>query len=231
MSNIEKAKEVMHQLHDGVKYGGGLVMSDQVQGTVDKITSLYEGENKDAVIMAAYLHKCRETKRINPGQKPYALSDVKKNFGPKVAEVVSELSSEPTGDELKARMAAFRQENPNIDLSDKEVEWTVLADWAKGLSKEAQAILLAEKLQNFEVSRDNPNMEKPISWHREYYNTRTIMVEAIKDVSPALYNECVKVKGQGMEALSYEEDHQIYEKAQQDAAFIAECARRGKQNQ
>ena len=150
MSNVEKAKEIMHQLHDGVKYGGGLVMTDQVQGTVDKIASLYEGNNKDVVATAAYLHKCREKKRINPEHGPYALSDVRMIFGPKVAEIVSEVSSEPTGDVLDAKIVAFKQNNPRTGLSDKEVEWTVLADWGRGLSKEAQVILLAEKLRQID---------------------------------------------------------------------------------
>ena len=217
MSNIEEAKKVMHQLHDGEKYGGGLVMSDQVQGTVDKINAFYEGENKDDVITAAYLHKCREKKRINPENLiPYTISDVKEVFGQKVARIVSEISSEPSDEALKGQIAAVKQGHPEVELSDKQIEWTILSGWAKGLSREAQAILLAEKLQNFEVSRDNPNESNPISWHREYYETRMIMVEAIKDASPALYNQCVTVRDEGLRALDarmIEEDTETYMKA------------------
>ena len=211
---ISKAQEVMHQHHDGVKYGGGLVMSDQVQGTVDKIDAFYNGENKEDILTAAYLHKCLEKKRVNPELLiPYTLTDVEKNFGPKVAAIVSEISSEPHGDALKAQIASFKESNPETDLTDKQIEWTILSDWAKGLSKETQVILLAEKLQNYEVSLKNPNSEKPVSWHREYYETRQIMVEAIKDASPALYKQCRDVKEIAMEALFYEDDMDAYLRA------------------
>ena len=261
----------MHQLHDGVDYAGKEIdetgkekkptMSNQVQGTVDKVVACYEGKNKDTVILAAYLHKCLEVKRIDPKELievgkdengksikvlPYTLSDIEKMFGSDVKDIVSDLSSEPTGDALDKKIAAFKQKNPNTSLSKKEIEWTVLADWATGLSKEAQAILLAEKWQNYIVSTKNPNEEKPIEWHERYVRTRWIMIETIRKASfdRMMKNEksmtedekrkeksllrlcagCEQAKENCLEALFYERDLQIHTDAQHFAAVIANVA-------
>ncbi len=218
MSGIQEAKEIMHKLHDGVEYGGGLVMSEQVQGTVDKIRTIYKGPHKAVAVMAAYLHKAMEAKRINPellvnGQSPYKYEDIQEIFGTKTAMIVNELASEPSDkkidprfnrSELEVAVGQWRARNPEFlddDLTNKEFEWMALADWAKGLSTEAQIILLAEKLQNFEVSRDKPNMKKPLEWHKEYYETRMIMCDSIREVSPQLYHQCVLTKNEGMAQL------------------------------
>ena len=108
-----------------------------------------------------------------------------RDFSPAVAGIVSELLSEPEEDKTQT----------------KEQQWQEKTKWAMGLSKEAQAILLAEKLQNFEISRDKPNMKKPLQWHMEYYKTRMIMVDALQKACPALHNECVNVADEGMKSL------------------------------
>ena len=69
------------------------------------------------------------------------------------------------------------------------------------MSPQAQEILLAEKIMNFETSRDRPNPKKPLSWHQEYFHTRMIMVDALKDVNPQLYNIAVKTKDEGLDRI------------------------------
>lgn len=168
---INQAKEIATKLHAGVVYGGGMNMLDQVRQTAELIEQNTILENKDAVVTAAWLHKCREIKRIADGQKPLSIYDVKKQFGTKVAQIVSELASEP-------------DENPDFT---KTQLWEDKTKWASTLSKEAQEILLAEKICNFETSCNKPNPKKEPAWHIDYFKTRMIMVEALKDVNPKLY--------------------------------------------
>ena len=174
------------RLHEGVVYGGGLNMLAQVEGTTQLIRdhSNLTGEEKEVAICAALLHKCFEPKRIAEGQKPLTQQEIIDLAGEKVAAVIDELRSEPE-DENKS----------------KTEQWQEKAAWAKTLSPAAREILLAEKIMNFRTSRDNPNMKKALSWHIEYFKTRMLMVEAIKDTNPTLYKEAVAVKDAGLKKL------------------------------
>ncbi len=51
---------------------------------------------------------------------------------------------------------------------------------------------------NFRVSRDKPNPSKPLSWHKTYYQTRMLMVEALRDVNPRLYHLASQTKDEGL---------------------------------
>ncbi len=201
-NKIELAKKRAHTWHDGVVYGGGMVMTEQLLGTADKIAQYYEGADKDDVLLAAYLYKAQETKRLNdatnknPKAARNAIGAIAMDFSPRIAHIVMELSTEPTGDALEDLKTNVKKMDDR--LTDKEAEWLSLSLWAKELSPQAQAVLLAEKLQNFEVSRDKPNEKKPPVWHIEYYKTRMVMVEVIKDASPALANACVRVAEEGI---------------------------------
>ena len=210
----ELAEKRAHSWHDGVVYGGGLVMTEQVLGTAQNIGEYYNGSNQWETWLAAFLYKAREIKRLNPetkqameddkrdntGNATNAIFATRRDFSPTVARIVSELSSEPV-------------ENSE---QTKTQQWEEKTKWAKTLSREAQAILLAEKLQNFVVSRDKPNESKPPAWHIEYYKTRMIMVEAIKGASPALYKECVKVAEEGIKVQQdkLEKDAALKERAE-----------------
>ena len=171
-----------YEWHSGVVYGGGMVMTDQLNGTASAIDKHYKGKDKTEVLVTALLSKAWEEKRHNEKTKsnPKAgnsYEDLLKNFGLTVAENIRAMSSEP-------------------DLKD----WHAMADWAKKQNPQVQVVLLAEKLQNFIVSRDKPNPKKEPAWHINYYNTRMIMVEALREACPALYVECVKVAEQGIAA-------------------------------
>ena len=190
---LSRARKTAKSWHDGVVYGGGLVMTDQVFGTAKKIEQFYDGPHKEEVLLAAYLYKAREKNRLNDATKKAMdngtadNSNIKiaKAFSPIVARIVDELLSEPAEDKTQT----------------KEQQWQEKTKWALDLSREAQAILLAEKLQNFEISRDKPNMKKPLQWHMEYYKTRMIMVDALQKACPALHNECVNVADEGVKSL------------------------------
>ena len=168
--------------HAGVEYGGGLVMTNQVNGAANAIDIHYKGMDKIAVLITALLSKAWETKRLNEETKnnPNARNSydaLVEDFGKNIADNIKAMSTEP-------------------DTKD----WYEMAAWAEKQNPQVQAVLLAEKLQNFIVSRDNPNPKKEPAWHINYYNTRMIMVEALREACPALYVECVKVSTQGIKA-------------------------------
>ncbi len=180
---MNKCLHQAKRLHNDVVYGGGLVMLDQVLGTTDLIKkhTQFTGKDREVVVCAALLHKCFEEKRIADGVQPMSMDEVEKLAGPKVRSIIEELASEPENESLS-----------------KEDQWKEKAEWAKGLSKEAQEILLAEKVMNFRVSRDKPNPKKPLAWHKQYYETRMLMVEALREANPALYRIAVQTKDEGL---------------------------------
>ena len=175
------------KLHSEVVYGGGLVMLDQVKGTTELVAknSALAPEDKEVAVCAALLHKSWETKRIAEGVTPLTNADVAHIAGTKVAAVVAELATEPESED-----------------KSKEDQWKEKAEWAKTLSPAAQEILLAEKIMNFRVSRDKPNMKKPLAWHAEYFKTRMLMVDALRDVNPALYREAVQTQTEGLDKIN-----------------------------
>lgn len=188
MKQLEnKCLHIAEKLHGGVVYGGGMVMLDQIKGTTNFIKkhSNLKGEEREVAVLAALLHKCFEKKRIAEGVFPLTMDEVKKIAGDKVLSVIQELASEPE-DKNKTKLE----------------QWEEKAQWAKGLSHQAQEILLAEKIMNFETSRDKPNPNKPLAWHQEYFQTRMKMVDALKDVNPELYNIAVQTKNQGLAKIA-----------------------------
>ena len=181
-NQLTLAIERVFEWHSGVEYGGGLVMTNQLNGTANAIDAHYTSEDKTEVLITALLSKAWESKRHNEKTKanPNARNSYEaltEDFGQKIADNIKAMSTEP-------------------DTKD----WHEMAEWAKKQNPQVQAVLLAEKLQNFIVSRDKPNPKKEPAWHINYYNTRMIMVDALKDVCPALHKECVMVAAQGIEA-------------------------------
>lgn len=177
------AIERAYKWHNGVEYGGGLVMTNQLNGTANAIDVHYKGEDKTDVLITALLSKAWESKRHNeetknnPQQARNSYEALVEDFGKKIADNIKDMSTEP-------------------DTKD----WHEMAEWAEKQNPQVQAVLLAEKLQNFIVSRDKPNPKKEPVWHINYYKTRMIMVEALREACPALYVECVKVSEQGIKA-------------------------------
>ena len=177
------AIERAYKWHNGVEYGGGLVMTNQLNGTANAIDVHYKGEDKTDVLITALLSKAWESKRHNeetknnPQQARNSYEALVEDFGKKIADNIKDMSTEP-------------------DTKD----WHEMAEWAQKQNPQVQAVLLAEKLQNFIVSRDKPNPKKEPAWHINYYKTRMIMVEALREACPALYVECVKVSEQGIKA-------------------------------
>lgn len=174
------------RLHEGVTYGGGMVMLDQIKGTTSLIKehSVLKGDEKDILICASLLHKCFETKRIAEGVSPLTTEQIEQIAGPRVLSIIQELMTGPE-DENKTKIE----------------QWKEKSEWAKTLSHQAQEILLAEKIMNFQTSRDKPNPKKPLSWHQEYFQTRMIMVDALKDVNPELYKIAVRTKNEGLQKI------------------------------
>jgi hypothetical protein len=58
------------------------------------------------------------------------------------------------------------------------------------LSADARVVLIAEKIANFETSRENPNTKKPPEWHRNYTTTRKAVVDAAStEIDPLLLDK------------------------------------------
>ncbi len=178
-----KCLYMAQKLHKDVVYGNNMVMLDQVMGTTELVhrNSELRGKRLENLVCAALLHKCFEEKRIAQGVNPLSLDDVERLAGPQVRSIVAELASEPE-DKNKSKIE----------------QWKEKAEWAKGLSSEAQEILLAEKIMNFRVSRDKPNPNKPLSWHKEYYETRMLMVDALYETNPLLHRMATQTRDEGM---------------------------------
>ena len=168
--------------HQGVEYGGGLVMTTQLNGTANAIDIHYKGKDKTDVLITALLSKAWETKHHNETTKnnPNARNSydaLVEDFGKSIADNIKAMSTQP-------------------DTKD----WHEMSAWAQKQNQQVQAVLLAEKLQNFIVSHSKPNPKKEPAWHINYYNTRMVMVEALREACPALYVECVRVSEQGIKA-------------------------------
>ena len=186
---VNKALKVATDLHGNVKFGKSSTMIEQLKKTLnmlDKYTEL-TGEEKEVLLAAALLNKCHEPKRIDTdnGQKPWTKEDVKTHFGEKVGAIVAELMTEPDEPEHLTKME----------------QWAIKADWAKELSVQAQQILLAEKIINYQQTRDDPTPKWSVERHKEYMNSRQLLVDAVKEASPKLYGLALETRAQAFVSL------------------------------
>lgn len=180
-----KCLHAAEKLHSGVVYGGGMVMLDQVKGTAALIkqNSWLQDDDKEVAVCAALLHKCFEQKRITPGVDPLTMEQVDHLAGRNVVNVIQELALEP---------------EDKTGTKSKKEEYEEIARWFKTLTPAAQEIVMAEKIMNFMTSRDKPNPKKPLSWHKEYLETRMLVVEEGKEVNASLYRIACKTKQEAM---------------------------------
>ena len=175
-----KCLYIAEKMHEGVSYGRGLNMLDQIKGTYALMAenTKLNGKERENALSAVFLHKCWEKKRIAENLEPMTMDDIEKHTNKDVRRIVEELASEP---DEKASQTKMEQ-------------WQEKAQWSKGLSLAAREILLAEKVQNFMVSRDKPNPNKTPEWHKEYIKSRMLMVEALKETNENLYQAACNVK-------------------------------------
>ena len=182
-TELARAYDAAEKLHGPVTYGADLSMLDQVLRTAE-LTANAHPPCPDITI-AALLHKCMEAKRIDPSVQPYTTDQLRQEFNANITSIVLEVASEPPESKDKSKIKI----------------WQDKALWASQLSPEAQQILLAEKIANFETSRDKPNPKKPLSWHEEYMHTRMLLVEACKPASDVLYNQAQKTSNEALAAI------------------------------
>ena len=186
---VNKALKVATDLHGNVKFGKSSTMIKQLQKTYDMLDEYSEltGEEKEILLASSLLNKCHEAKRIDTenGKQPWTVKDVETHFGSKVAKVVGELMTEPDEPEHLTKMQ----------------QWAIKADWAKGLSLAAQQILLAEKIINYQQTRDDPTPKWSVERHKEYMNSRQLLVDAVKEASPKLYGLALETRAQAFVSL------------------------------
>ncbi len=190
MTPVEnKALHVAEELHGKVKFGKSSTMIEQLRRTRELLAENTElkGDERDILLAASWLNKCHEAKRIDTenGKTPWTIEDVEKHFGQKVAKVVGELMTEPDEPEHLTKMQ----------------QWTIKAEWAQTLSQPSQQILLAEKIINYMQTRDDPTPKWSVARHKEYLDSRDLMVEAIKSASPRLYQLSRDVKKEALVSL------------------------------
>ena len=127
---IALAESIAKFWHKGVSYGGKKCTSlddesgmfAQVKGTAEKVSTFYQGEDKQEIILAAYLYKALEVEKLNEealkargkATKGDVLRAIAHNFSPKVASIVEELSGDPEKKEGQT----------------KEQEWQEKTKWA-----------------------------------------------------------------------------------------------------
>ena len=221
MNRLAKALELATNWHSGVVYGGGMKMLEQVLGTYAHLLENYKGADVQDVLMTALLSKAWEHKRrtlsvniesISPELRTDAHMAVVEDVSnqkyskaerdalmEKICDTNAEATTNP--DNLEKVFGKHIVDNVRAMATEPDLkDWHAMASWASQQNSQVKAVLLAEKLQNFVVSRDKPNPKKEPAWHINYYNTRMIMVEAVKEASPELYAKCVEVAEQGITA-------------------------------
>ncbi len=221
MNKLAKALELATNWHSGVVYGGGMKMLEQVIGTYTHILDKYKEDDIQEVLMTALLSKAWEHKRRTLAVNIESIAPELRTD--ENMSVVADISNQKYSKDVReALMEKICNTNPDASTAPDNLEkvfgkcvvdnvramslepdlkdWHAMAAWAEQQNNQVKAVLLAEKLQNFVVSRDNPNPKKEPAWHINYYHTRMIMVEAIKEASHELYTECVKVADQGIDA-------------------------------
>ena len=217
MNKLNKAKYIMHQLHDGVKEDGQ-ALSDRIQAAVDKIEKFYDGQDKEDVMIACYLQKVFDRKSIHPkffereDKLPFGFYQIKNFFDYPVARTVFALSIEPDDRPVNASitpittMMLAKQHlancRPDLDyknISNAELEARAVALWTKELPTAAQVIFLANISQDFETTREKvSNLKQPLAWYAEHYRTEMYVADELKDACPSMYSECVKIKDEGV---------------------------------
>lgn len=171
-NKIEEIKEIAKKLHDGVTYGGGLKMYDQVMRCANIATTL---DNPELTALA-WLHKSQEVKRINTGVSALTDHQILTFAGHSVLLAIQEMNS------LDVLEKALEKEG-----KAKAEIWDAMSEKAATLSPLAQQMLIVEKIANFQTSRDKPNPDWSVTKHQEYLDTRWKMVEACRTSSPELF--------------------------------------------
>lgn len=201
---VHIAQNIAHSLHAGKEYGKNSNMYEQIKGLVqvlDKYTTL-QGTEKDNLLAAAWLSKSIEPSKIVEGKVALTLESIAQSCGTKVADIVNELCTEEKKE--KDAEKAFKQEQldagvneENLKKESKDTVWLKKSVDALNLSHGAREILMAEKQSNFINDADTSRTKKGYTWHIEYYMTRMLMVEALKETNLELYNDLrtLAVKG------------------------------------
>ena len=138
---------------------------------------------------------------------------MKKLFGEEPARIVFLLSTEPNDTPVNKSISEatsmdlakqrWNRNNPDAktNMSERELSFRAIALWASELPKTAQVILLAKNLQYFEVAKTKPNIKKPFPRLREEYKLQMYIADALQEVCPAMYQECIKAKTDALKTL------------------------------
>lgn len=193
-SIVLKAQELAYLLHNGKEYGRNSNMYEQIKALVEVLNpyTTLQGQDKDTLLAAAWLSKSNEPSKLGPEQQPLSISDISSIFGADVSKIVDELCTEEKKEKEAERAYKQGQLDQGVKQEDlkkepKESVWLKKSIAALTLSHGAREILMAEKQSNFINDADTTRTKKGYAWHIEYYTTRMLMVEALKDTNPQLY--------------------------------------------
>lgn len=190
------AEQLAHSLHEGKEYGKNSNMYEQIKCLVevlDQYTTL-QGADKENLLAAAWLSKAIESSKLAPGKEALTLEGITEACGHQTADIVNELCTQEKKE--KDAEKAYKQIQLNAGVPEdslrkepKDSVWLKKAQDALHLSHGAREILMAEKQSNFINDADTSRAKKGYAWHIEYYMTRMLMVEALKDTNPRLYKD------------------------------------------
>lgn len=204
---IQKAKETARDLHEGKAYGKNSNMFEQIKGLVevlDTYTTL-NGKEKETLIAAAWLSKSIEHSKLAEGKNALDVQGIQALCGNDVAEIVQQLCTEEAKEkaaekQYKADQLAKGIAEQDVKSEPKDAIWLKKSIDAQGLSHASREILMAEKQSNFINDADTSKTKKGHAWHIEYYLTRMLMVEALKDTNPQLYKNLRDLAVKGVSA-------------------------------
>lgn len=190
------AEQLARSLHEGKEYGKNSNMYEQIKSLVtvlDEYTTL-QGTDKENLLAAAWLSKSIEPSKLAPGKEALSLEAIADACGQQTAEIVNELCTQEKKE--KDAEKAYKQSQLNAGVPEdalrkepKDSVWLKKSQDAIHLSHGAREILMAEKQSNFINDADTSHTKKGYAWHIEYYMTRMLMVEALKDTNPKLYKD------------------------------------------
>lgn len=197
----DQAHLMVNQTHMGITHASGIPLVDHLRRTVEIIqnhsvlrlspqpdiipadTFLDSFKKNSDIVSAAWLHKYTDAKYRVQDKNLDDLHIVRHIFHTGVYNIISELASEPPL-------------NPSLNKTE---QWQEKAKWASGLSYAAREILLAEKICNFETICNNPTPKKDPAWHIEYIKTRMVVVDALKQTNPEMYEMARGLAEKGLE--------------------------------
>ena len=194
MMNLMRAENIAYERHRFTRVDANTNLFEKLRSRAEHIDTYYKGINKHFIMAGSYLSCTQKTDTINEhclheGKTPFSPVVISNAFSGEMKEFVQELTTLPSMADkpfIEKITKTWRNEHIeflNDDATVREFQGMAYAKWcSKNLSQGAQVILLADALMKIESNEaDAKNLKSP-AWS---------MAEALKEVSPEMYQACV----------------------------------------